>query len=589
MWCWRECKLEFMFRIPANVRKVMLRRYYWATWLCAGLEYALLSLFLLVALLDSEYPGDWIANVFQATLYSLYTWAAMQGVVVGVAFYGILLFKAHNLRPILYRTRFERLVGELPRKCLLLASVIYMGVCSGLLYGSFLEDGMSFLHYYGIVCALIYFIRVHRRFRNFVKLPVVRFDQSHTLQWIWWRSFQLALHENCVSFGILTIWNWDLFWENPRVSLYAYGVGVLITAKLHIVRQMYEMVLYLQLPLVLQNWEIETKKGISVPAMLSQLLHRSVRGLFGELFDCGLEETRQELGLAEALSTNLLYGFQLQASKDFYDMMSCCENTRSKNIFQLDCVSRCPWLPVRDLIFDMIEDFVKKMEICCPQPSWPKRQRSLAEMLRESEKQARLHLGMRPLVPPMPKLCLWKRAPDQEPQCESLNDAPNSRYNLYEYPQSLMCWLKLILEVVIQSFINSVPPLRALFVADICAPVNYELHCAQPLRWLLQGLVCVCERSLHEDKYGMLQSDLKKIFDLLLKVERQLINARELTRPSLQNIRPAKLDRSYYLLWIAAERSLNRLLETFDPYLNHILDMGLQQKLRERSLNSPLT
>ncbi|XP_030373052.1 nucleoporin Ndc1 [Scaptodrosophila lebanonensis] len=585
-----EVQPAYVVQVPANIRKLILWRYIYATWLCACLEYVLLGLFLVVVHFEMGNTSDWIKQVFTNTLCSIYTWTLMQGLHVGVGIYGLLLFKMHNKRPIYYATRMERIIRELPRKLTILAVLLYVGFYSGFFYSRFAEDLKFISLYYGLFCGLHYFMRVHRRRHVFPKLPIARFGLRISVKWICWNSALLALRETflpalffCVCYFFFTT-----FLNKPQTWIYTWSAGVLITAKLHIVRQIYDVVLNLKLPLVIEKGlhpNGSQSQNICLRTMIWELLKQWICDPFNENPQCGIEETQLRLTLSEALSTKFLYGFQLQAAKDFYDIVSCYDSPKCREIFQLNRCMKAPWSELRDVILEMLDEFIKNMEACCPQPSMSKQQKSLGEMLRHSERQARLYLGMRPLVPPFPKFTLTKHYPGQEHRCLNMKNPQPYPSDLWAFLREMVSWMNNAAKIILENYVCSSRRLEQLFKSNVCSRANHELRCAQPLILIIQGLATVCERSLTEDKYGVVQSDLKRIFEILINVEQQLINAHELTYPTLQTRLPATLDKSYHLLRVSTGRSLDGMLEAFGPYLEHISDKTLLDKLRERLKN----
>lgn len=101
--------------------------------------------------------------------------------------------------------------------------------------------------------------------------------------------------------------------------------------------------------------------------------------------------------------------------------------------------------------------------------------------------------------------------------------------------------------------------------------LEYELNCGLSFIWLIQGLVCICIRSLKEDKYGILQDDLESIFQVLIDLENLLHLADNFQKNCSAKLLPP------------ISRSINSLIYYFHPYFDFIVkDANLRRELQSR-------
>ncbi|KAM8713172.1 hypothetical protein ACLKA7_013479 [Drosophila subpalustris] len=519
-----------------KIRNLLLHRFLYATCKCYHMEYQLLFLFLLYMRFDVAHPINCLRDVVYWSIFSLYTWRCLLVLMLTAAAYGMLLCHMHQRMPICRSTWQVFRTQELPLKFCLLTVLINLSYCNSCTYVSYLSkmdvnlDESLTSHYLvvsGVVCGLFHFLVEHcLRDCEIWPLPVVRQPETPFQKyWLRWPNIRLGLQKSVIPMLLLAVFYWPSWQLLGQACWQLLGqvccLSILITAKLNDVKSIYGTLMLRKLPLTLRT---ET------------------------------EHQELKLPLIVALSTTSLHGFQLQVAKDFYDDMANTLNGECRHLFklyELEHRHTNNWDIVRDLLLGRIKYFMDQLKNCLAINKYPT----------VVKKPAKDHSKMRPLkrCPPKPKRFFSCRRQDlsNHPVCQPLTAIPESSLCL----SNQLCRLDFIRQNKLLKWTSQ-------------KNLEYELSCGLSFIWLIQGLVCICLRSLKEDKHGILQADLSQIFQLLLDMERLLCSAEE-----FQEVPSVDLAQ----LLQATSRSINKLIFYFKPYLECIIeDEKLLKELQRR-------
>ncbi|EDW60614.2 nucleoporin Ndc1 [Drosophila virilis] len=556
MSCFPKLRISMPFGLPyqlnmpnSMIGRLLLNRYLFATWLCYLTEYQLLAIFLLYQRFDIAHPIECLSELFDWIVFSYYTMARMQLLGVHVAIYGLLLCRIHERLPACHSSRQVRMRQELPIKLCLLTVLISLGYCSCWLYLKYMDElnvdvDVSYTGHFllmnGAFCGLAYFLSEHSKFNSEVwPLPIVRMNHA-TTEWLSWQHFEFR--STLPRIMLYTIIFAAIYWPNMNGDREASWqlfrlsncLTMLITLKLYAIKRVFGMVMHCELPLTVQ------------------------------------QKQDQRLPLVMALSLDCqLYGFQMQAARDFYMLVSSSSGEQCE-LFQLQGnLRRLPknWQALRDVLLGRITLFTLQLKNCLEIPK-PQCQQAVKSA----------YPGLRPLAAkPKPSRYWSRRCGDRQPPCQPLYKS------LLISPMRLLCHLRNKLQSCqLKEKLTCYCQCRLPFQAR--RPIEprqleHELCLGRPLVWLIPGLVAICVRSLEEDKHGSLHMDLEAIFQSLVDLDRQIGLVRELLLRQQQE--PClTLD----MISQSTTRALNSMTFNFYSYLDYLVkDLELLRVLRKRA------
>ncbi|XP_020815925.1 uncharacterized protein LOC110189977 [Drosophila serrata] len=563
--------------VPHKIQKLLQYRFVFAFILGCLLDYLMLGIFLGFELFQVRKPLDSLVETLDWTLFSLYASTMMIIIRAGMAGYGLVLWHMHYAYPRCNGTLMKRIIYEFPIHFSLLFTIMSVAISTSWLYASFVKPAEGYYHLLGCLSGICYFKTHHNLTLQRFPFPIVRLSLLESILQMWslFNRSQIEAFKPTVIFTLL-------FWpymENifkglkvvivePRIFLRGWLVNALILAKLNIAREIYGLIMQRQLPLIIELRCQDIGEDICLQSLImeyiTQLLWRE------EEEEQPLEDKNTSYGLSLSISNALdsthLYGFRMLAARDFYAEMS--GNLWNK-LFTLEDMKNTNdyWEELREVIYKIINDFVEQMDSCLD--TAPRAQ--ICDLLKRKT-------GIRPLIKPEAKrpqgLCCCHSIPQRRPI------------------DSFVCYLKdhfrkqffLISVHVFKSFPVIPNMYDSLFEIDKLAKLNQALECGEPLVWILQGLVCICARSLKKDTFGILQRDIPWVFKVLIKVEGKLLAAAEV--PVQTERGNEKLCSSHKLLMLATNRCLFRMLKTFGPHLNFIVnEQPLWENLKRRMEN----
>ncbi|XP_022223387.2 uncharacterized protein LOC111074762 [Drosophila obscura] len=580
--------------IPDQIWNLLLARFYTANLLCVFFD-----LILLFYSCSLSYLLDVPVGTFAFT-------SLLIMLQPGVALYGLLLCHIHNEHPISYRTRLQRLRQEMPLRIQLLVTVLYVSILTSRLYACFMDIfdvdwPPYFLLIHGCCCGFAYFLAEHgRRLRRF-SLPglgvglciwrsiVESTFQSHKVRLVVVTALASGLIQS--SCWILVL-DGDLGqgWSAEKM-FWAWILTTLVLAKLHVIKNIYEVVMQQELPLVLNPRQVHLRYN-------KRLWEHFILWMCRQQL-CQVPEDLAELQLSfyMALDIKCLYGFRLLAASEFHEAASNHCDRLCPTIFS-PIRLHTSWLNLRELIMAMVDEFVANMKSAMEDstPPYQPLQRPQKNQIRNATK---------------PSTTLPVQT---TPKCLSACDQLIAR-NL-KFPslmtdatscqpiiKSCPTWdgLKAAIEGIALKFqrffiwsrgIWECLPRLPAWVHYFCdtnpmEKINHALRRAEHLDDVLRGLVRIFIRSLKEDEYGSMESDLVRFVKALLQVEKQLYAALD-----LKMCRSGRLCGTHEKLLVGIEHCMFCMLQHFSSNLDFMVhDKVLLKtlKCKMKSLGIPHT
>lgn len=528
--------------VHPKVRKLLLRRFILATCQCYYLEYKLMAVFLLYLQFDFFNPINYLSEVVSWTVHSIFAWSSLYLLMMIVIPYGMLLCHMHFRMPTCHISWEVYVTQEIPLKFSLMLVLINSSYHSSWFYLRYLDEmdlymDLSLTNQYlmvsSIFCGFYHFLIEHCGLDCEVWPVPMRLQKITPLyvNLMKWPNFWHAFKKVVVPMSILAAYyspSWQLFCISCFLS-------TLITAQLHEIKSIYGEIMLRKLPMTLRY---------------------KTRFQHGEM----------ELPLIVALSTTSLHGFEMQVAKDFHDIMASTRNKECYKMFKLVEFKgnhNRNWKHVRDILLGRITYFMRQLELhlkinrFTPSDKTPKH---------------RNYNNMRSLVihPPAPVPTRYnsRRIGNNyynHPPCQPFEVCQPSESKLW------LCQKQQLLKL--NDYCSNLLDITAKKWSSK-ADLELELRNGLSFIWLIQGLVCICIRSVKEDKSGILQADLSPILQVLINLEKLLSLANECKENSSDSLTQ---------LLAATSRSINRLIYHFNPCFDVIVkDQCLLNELQSR-------
>ncbi|XP_034659713.1 nucleoporin Ndc1 [Drosophila subobscura] len=591
---------NYVEEIPDKIWNLLLSRYYTATLLCIFFDFLLLFYSCSLSYLRGLPEGTLL--VFVPLLIV---------VQPGVAAYGLLLCLIHNKQPISYRTRLQRMCCQMPLRLRLLGIILSVSILTSWLYSRFMNIfgdywPPKYLLIHGCCCGFAYFLAEHgmhlRRF-SLIGLDVgLHIWQSiyestftsHKMRLVVVTTFASVLIQSCYGNLVLDD-NWGQGWSAGKM-FWAWLLTTLVLSKLHMIKNLYEMVMQQQLPLKLKP----RKENASY---MERLWEPIVLWVCRQQM-CQVPEGMTELQLSfyMALDVECLFGFRLLAASEFYEASYSQSDPLCATIFS-PIQLHTSWLNLRELIMGMVDEFLANMKNAlednqrlektpknglrdATRPSTTKRAQNMPKcpLFRDQLIHGNLKFRFRtvgaPSCQPI-KLCPTCARPS-EPiegivlQLNEMCQCPNEL-------QMLVIWCRGIWECL------HVLPATVHYFCDTnpMEKINHVLRHAEHLDDVLRGLVRICIRSLKEDNCRLTEPDLGRFLEALLQVEQHLYAARD-----LQISRGGRLCGTHQKLIEGIEHCMFSMLQKFSPHLDFLVqddELLKMLKCRMESLGIPHT
>ncbi|XP_043650207.1 nucleoporin Ndc1 [Drosophila teissieri] len=573
---------QYYLWLPRKIKKILLYRFLFATLLCSWLDYQMLTIFVSVNLFEVRRPLVSLTEILGRTLFSMYSSVLLLLIRLSTMGFGLVLCHIHYVPPRCFRYNLLRITYEFPIRFCLISSILSTTIASSWLYASFVDlnngnyllgGSWYYLMTFGCFCGISYYHKSHERSLRRFPLPIVHLNMKERLLQIWCHHFKTSAKAAFVPTILFALIYWPtmgfldttelggvstgcfVIITQPQRLFQAWLLATLILAKLHIVRELYGLIMQRHLLLICDSRDLHEYIDISLVNLIWERFQYFFCMMRMKPLPMNVQRYNLSLPIAMALDTAEIYGFQLLAARDFYSAMSgsLCNELFEKQVGQRNRY----WSELRDVIMEMLDQFLARMESCLE----PTPRIKVSHLLNPKEQR------IRPLVKPTPpprRLCATCR---HSPSCQ-----PRDKFwwfcylRIYLYDRIHSCWNGLWdrLPIVPQYY-------SFLYELDPLANLNHELRCGEPLVWILQGLVSICVRFLKEDKFSYIQNDLERIVVYLLKVEEKLIAAKEM------QVR-GKLCSSHDHFMMAINRCLYKMLFTYGPHLDNIFD---DDKLRD--------
>lgn len=570
--------------VPLKIRMLLQYRFASACILGFWLEYNILAIFLGFQLFEVRRPLSSVRTILGWTLFSAYSTIMMALIQAGVAGYGFILCHLHYAYPRCYGSRMKRITQEFPIRFLMLCSILAITIVSSCLYASFVASvkGCSkpgatwdYLLILGCVSGIFYFKTQHGSALRRFPLPVVRLGLQESILQMWWSLLKRSGKEACVPTILVSMILWPymegpfngvkVLITEPGLLFRGWLLSSLVLAKLHMVRGLYGLIMQSQLTLNIELRCQDEPQDICLQNLFVEWIKYMICSMKRKPFAEKKTHFSLSLPISMALDGTQLYGFRMLAARDFYAEMS---GSLWTELFAVKDMmnTNAHWEELREVLYKIINDFLVKMDSCLDTAP----QAQICDLLKR-QKGIR-SLSMSPKPPQRTRAC--------PRSCEN---------HTHEW---CICYLGPYLKKRIALFLGDIfkglPELPnffgCLFEIDKLAKLNYTLQCGEPLVWILQGLVCICVRSIKEDSFGLVQRDLSGVFETLVKVEEKLVAAAEVPVQTVDGNR--KLCSSHKLLMLATNRCLFKMLKTFGPHLDFIVNNEtLREKLQCRMEN----
>ncbi|XP_001358737.1 nucleoporin Ndc1 [Drosophila pseudoobscura] len=559
-----------------NACKLLLfRRCLQAVLLTVGIQFLLLTIFLLFVNFQLLRPLHWI-SVTLSLVCSMYTWFASIPLVGAVVLYGMILCQQHLAERLYCPTRFRWLVHYAPRKLLFLAAHLLVGYLTAWLYTGYMhtdyrhlwykcydQECISAYHVYllgmGIFAGCYYFVSVHMRQEVEIEFPIVNHLWGEKLREVLYSSLARSLIKSLLPTLAYTL----LFWlfggvvchklshifavdlderlegffgvaTNGRLLFYGWLLTSQILSNMHLMRCFYSMFLSEEFPLAI------TKN----------------RAAFVQ---------EKEVTVVAALGLSNVYVVQCLAAKYLYNLVTAGDAEKRSELFQLTEPGNRPanWRSLCDQCLSLFGNFtdelidsMQKISVLKGSPSSPPltpiSENASASLMAErvlTRQYNQMH-GIRAIV---------------SPRSNAVIDRPVDR--IHRVPD----WCErtsMQLEQSLQLLINRIPGIVYMFTEPEGAKTAFLLTHSLPLVFVIQALSQICVFSLKEDRYGVVQTDLPDIIRSMSRLKGELDKLSSVA----SNLRgPGS---SFSVLRGAVRRSLFHICVAFGEYLSELIPSG---------------
>ncbi|XP_062534672.1 nucleoporin Ndc1-like [Armigeres subalbatus] len=543
-------------------RKICVERFIYAIVCSVGVQFVLLTIFLLLVNFSLLHPIGWIAGSFRLVV-SLSTWMWILPLISAVIVHGICLAKSY-LAGIQYcPTRFQQIYRSIITQSVMLVVNCVVGFLTAWFYTRFLrndysvlflpkENGISilnekylFLLLGGTFAGVYYFVRIQSE-KTSLSFPVVqqpRYQQirSH-LYCIIYRSLFKSFVPTLVYVSFYYTFN--CFYLRYKLANMFHGV---VLAEESSLGALYSVLMDIRL--VLYCWILS-----------SQIL--SNMNLMQVLFHIFLTEYRQfpvekptvlndsQITLVEALACEKIPVIQQLAALDLFTIAESCNPSRRARLYALSVPGGHPynWRLVSGECIRLIKDYTTQLAKSIegatlkPVPNVAKL-RPTASMDAEKllMKQYNESFGIRSLSSSV--------LPTEVPQQPDVISKAVDRH----------------LDAIRESFRN-IPGIYYFFGEPKTARTCHLLTTqSQQIVWIAQALASLAAHSIREDQFGVVQNDLPSVIRTLLQLKLVVDKV-----GSIQ-LDVKKIDRNYVALKTATKRSLYRIATVFADYLNDIV------------------
>lgn len=526
--------------IELESKKIYILRCANATLYSALLQYFHLAIYLLLVNFSIFHPVIWIISTVRL-IFSLYTWLYMIPLLFFIIINGIMMGRLYY-HDKYYATRFAKLYNTAPTKAISLIIHVIIGIFTTWLYSVFLtkdyskfyiecyEDGNYclnekhiFLMLNGIFASIYYFYKENIKKTNGIDFPIIQNSLYSAIRsqvyTIIYKSFKTTYWPTLLFATIYYITG-SLIIRPYISSIFGYDIDS-------------KHFSIFDLKFFLYNWMIFTH-------ILSNMkLMNFLFALFlteSEEFPIVLNTSHHQdynqmnLTLTDALSCEKIPITQLLAALDLYTLANHTNSVRRTQIFALSIPGGHPynWNLISNQCLNIIDNYCKNLTDSMAKVTivpnnnhiFPSKTYSsiqtpatqLADKIRF--RQFNENMGIRNMTNIQEDDTIMQ---SEQQQIADYND-PCNRINAF---------LSIINDklLAIKTGFIQTSGVNYWFHENEQQKISYLINTQhQLISWTSQSIATLAAHSLHEDKYGVVQDKLCKIFKSLLNLKHHLDN-----------------------------------------------------------------
>ncbi|XP_055680273.1 nucleoporin Ndc1-like [Lutzomyia longipalpis] len=558
-------------------RKICAERFFLAIACSTGSQFIMLGIFLLFVNFSIVHPVAWITGSI-GKIFSFYTWLCIIPLIGSVGIYGMLMARHLATEPRYFHNRFSMYRSN-GRMVAYLGAHGIVGFLTAWLYTKFLPDGYNsivrgcngdwcyndkyiFMLLSGFYTGCYYFVKEIKS-SNAVLFPIAQqgkyYQITSNLSGIFCKSLTMTIFSTA-SF-IFSYWMGSLVLRWTIGGVFSLNHG--------------GESLFGNLFAFLLDWKLLIFVWIVSSQILSNMF------LITRFFHVFLTEYRafpivriigssneQEITLAEALACHKVPVIQDLACQDLFVVANGGDVARRRDIFTLSIPGGHPnnWKAIVSQSLQLITEFTQKLT------------KSLEGCQRAPILPARVAF-VRPTATEMADKILWTQYTEglrirrgNYPQ-DIFPTPPDSTTSAKFY--TLQDFRKMLSDYIASGkrYLMTYPGIHFLFSETPFEEVFFHLKHSQRIIWIIQAIAALTEKSIEEDKFGVVQTDLTDIIRTFLQLKGVLDKIGNLM------LGERRIDRNFLALKSASRRSLYRISNTFSPYFGDLLlsDSDLRQ------------
>ncbi|XP_059609413.1 nucleoporin Ndc1 [Phlebotomus argentipes] len=553
----------------AECRKICTERFLQALICSTGLQFIVLSAFLLILNFDILHPVAWVYGSV-GMFFSIYTWIRIIPVIGSVIVYGKMLARHLVSPPKMYRTRFYlHLLSE---------EMIFLTIAHGVV-GFFLmwlsirflpdeynsavmdcdgswcyNDKYFFFMLTGIVTAVIFNKKEVQVTENLVEFPVIMQGKYQRMKSNFSEIFFKSVTNAIFSSVAYIIFYWPLVgglikWILEQVFVIRFSQESIMDSVINILLDWRVLLFHLIITSLIQINLHLIKRFFVV--FLSEYHAFPIVRLLGVAAE-------QELTLAEALAAHQMPVIQNLACQDLFMIANGSDSSRRRDVFTLSIPGGHPhnWKSIMTQCLSMLNSFTqnltKSMEGLSKKP--------LIATKRVFVKPTATDEAERILQTQYCEGLRIRSAISGQEMPQTDNPVNKNFYTIQDLKDLLKKWLGNRWNAMIKQ-----RPFSFFFAEASYQDIFFQMRQAQGIAYIVQALAALTEKSIEEDRFGVVQNDLADIIKAFLQLKTIL----DKIGGNLM-LGERRIDRNYLTLKGAVKRSLYRISNTFSPYLRDL-------------------
>lgn len=558
-------------------KKIFVLRCFHAVLLSAGLQFLLLAVFLLFVNFNIFHPIKWIAETISLVL-SFYTWFCIMPLISVTITYSLLLGNSYLAVRKYYSTRISWIYGTGLRKISFLGIYIMIGFLTAWLYSRFLKDDYKsiivecfegnclnlrfmFLALAGVYSGIYFFFK-----ERLTTEPEIQFPLINESKYVKIRSTLYSTLYSCLlkSFTptlcyMVLFWLFGITFSEKIANIF----DVKSNGDLH---SLYSIITSIRL--IFYAWILSSQILCNMYLTDTFFNILITEPIEFEIERNAMIQNCSGITLVEALSLTKLPVAQHLASLDLYNVAVSNSSDRRGKIFSLSIPGGHPYnwnhlssqcLVLINGLCEEISETVKNLNPNQMHVELPKRGKPTAsdvaeQILRRQYNESVLIKNRISSNARSSQSCITSTGTivlDTDP-CGKINDYVNNIIQSFRD----VCW----------TTFQTIPGLYYLFGEQKDSKLTHILSQSKYIIWITQALAGLCEKSLTEDKYGVIQIELPQIIKSLLNLKITLDKLNTL------NFSGKKVDRNFIALKNAVKRSLYHISTVFADYMPSLID-----------------